>query len=124
MGVTASGGEWQARKGGDMLSGCRTERNAPLKYFAFSGFRRRRGRRPKEALIVRVMQRPEKEVNMLKLPLVFNPLQTLHSSAVLCEKYMLEEAGRPEQARGGRRARREGRQCVCLPAASSRPKWA
>lgn len=122
MGVTSREGE--GGKGSDMVSGCRTERNAPLKYFAFSGFRRRR-RRPKEALIVRVMQRPEKEVNMLKLPLVFNPLQPLHSSTASCEKYMLEEAGqaRTEQARAGQ-GRRGGRQCVCLPAASSRPKWA
>lgn len=61
----------------DMVSGCRTERNAPLKYFAFSAFQR-----PKEALIVRVMQRPEKEVNKLKLPLVFSLLPSalpLHS---------------------------------------------
>lgn len=99
----------------DMVSGCRTERNAPLKYFAFSAFQR-----PKEALIVRVMQRPEKEVNKLKLPLVFflPPLcLPLYSRRQFRAKNICSR-------RQAGQARHTGRHCVCLPAASSRPKWA
>lgn len=104
----------------DMVSGCRTERNAPLKYFAFSGFRRRRRRRPKEALIVRVMQRPEKEVNMLLFLTPYSPfIPRLFRAKNICSR----RQARPGQDRAGQ-GRREGRQCVCLPAASSRPKWA
>lgn len=97
----------RGKRESNMLSECWTERNAPLKYFAFSATERRRREQPKEALIVRVMQRPEKEVNKLKLPLVFALLLPLYCSTVSCEKYVLEEAARP-----GKQAQQAGRQAL------------